>query len=81
MSHTVLKRKIRVKILYVFLAFAAILILLGVRLVFLQVIGGSELQQKAVEQQTRDNLIASHRGAIYDRNRKKLNSSNRNGKP
>ncbi|MBQ2696332.1 MAG: PASTA domain-containing protein [Clostridia bacterium] len=75
MSHTVLKRKIRVKILYVFLAFAAILILLGVRLVFLQVIGGSELQQKAVEQQTRDNLIASHRGAIYDRNRKKLAQS------
>jgi len=75
MSQTVLKRKIRVKILYVFLAFAAILILLGVRLVFLQVIDGSKLQQKAVEQQTRDSLVASHRGAIYDRNRKKLAQS------
>ncbi len=57
------------------MAFAAILTLLGVRLVFLQVIDGSELEQKAVEQQTRDSLVASHRGAIYDRNKKKLAQS------
>ena len=75
MSQSVPKRKIRIKILYVFLAFAAILILLGVRLVFLQLINGAELQKMAIEQQTRDNLIASHRGAIYDRNKKKLAQS------
>ncbi len=61
--------------LITFIAFAAILFLLGVRLVFLQVIQGSDLQQKAVEQQTRDSLVASHRGAIYDRNQKKLAQS------
>ncbi len=33
------------------------------------------MQQKAVEQQTRDSLVASHRGAIYDRNKKKLAQS------
>ena len=61
--------------LITFIAFAAILSLLGVRLVFLQVIQGNDLQQKAVEQQTRDSLVASHRGAIYDRNQKKLAQS------
>ena len=75
MNQTVPKRKLRIRILYIFLAFAAILTLLGVRLVFLQVIGGAELEQKAVEQQTRDSLVASHRGAIYDRNKKKLAQS------
>ncbi len=75
MSQTVPKRKLRVKILYAFLGFAAILLLLGARLVFLQLIEGPELQKKAIEQQTRDNLIASHRGAIYDRNKKKLAQS------
>ena len=60
--------------LITFIAFAAILSLLGVRLVFLQVIQGNDLQQKAVEQQTRDSLVASHRGAIYDRNQKKIKS-------
>lgn len=75
MNQTVPKRKIRIKMLYVFIAFAAILSLLGVRLVFLQIIGGAELQKKAVEQQTRDSLVASHRGAIYDRNHKTLAQS------
>ncbi len=75
MNETVPKRKIRIRILNIFLAFAAILILLGVRLVFLQIIDGGELQKRAVEQQTRDSLVASHRGAIYDRNRKTLAQS------
>ncbi len=75
MNQTVPKRKIRIKMLYVFIAFAAILSLLGVRLVFLQIIGSAELQKKAVEQQTRDSLVASHRGAIYDRNHKTLAQS------
>ncbi len=75
MKQSVPKRKLQIKILYVFIAFAAILSLLGVRLVFLQLIDGSDLQKKAIEQQTRDNLVASHRGAIYDRNKKKLAQS------
>ncbi len=75
MNNTVPKRKIRIRILYVFTAFAVLLFLLGVRLVFLQIIQGGELQKKAVEQQTRDSLVASQRGAIYDRNQKKLAQS------
>lgn len=75
MNQTVPKRKLRIRILATFMAFAAILSLLGVRLVFLQIVDGNTLQQKAVEQQTRDSLVASHRGAIYDRNKKKLAQS------
>jgi len=69
------KRKLRIRILSTFLAFAAILTLLGVRLVFLQVIQSGELQKKAVEQQTRDSMVASHRGTIYDRNHKTMAQS------
>ena len=75
MNQTAPKRKLRIRILCVFIAFASLLSLLGVRLVFLQVISGSELHKKAVEQQTRDSLVASHRGAIYDRNKKLLAQS------
>lgn len=75
MNNTVPKRKIRIRILYAFIAFAVLLFLLGVRLVFLQIFQGGELQKKAVEQQTRDSLVASQRGAIYDRNQKKLAQS------
>ncbi|MBE7040787.1 MAG: PASTA domain-containing protein [Ruminococcaceae bacterium] len=75
MSQSAPKRKLRIRILCVFIAFASLLSLLGVRLVFLQIIDGSELHKKAVEQQTRDSLVASHRGAIYDRNKKMLAQS------
>ena len=69
------KRKLQIRMLVVFVAFALVLGLLGVRLFFLQVVGGPELQREAVEQQTRDNEVASKRGTIYDRNRKVLAQS------
>ena len=69
------KRKLRIKILSVFIAFATLLSLLGVRLVFLQIVDGQKLQKEAVEQQTRDNEVASKRGTIYDRNQKPLAQS------
>ncbi len=75
MKQTVPKRKMRIRILTFFIAFAVLLSLLGVRLVFLQVFQGADLEQRAVEQQTRDNLVASHRGAILDRNYKALAQS------
>ncbi len=75
MTNNIPKRKIRIRILYTFIAFAAILFLLGVRLVFLQVIQGGELQQRALEQQTRDSLVSSRRGTIFDRNQKILAQS------
>ena len=61
------KRKLRIKILSVFIAFATLLSLLGVRLVFLQIVDGQKLQKEAVEQQTRDNDVASKRVTIYYR--------------
>ncbi len=75
MNNTVPKRDMRVRILYTLIAFAILLLLLGGRLVFLQLIKGPELQKDALSQQTRDDLVASHRGAIYDRNGKKLAQS------
>ncbi len=69
------KRKLQIRILMVFVSFAVILGALGVRLVFLQVIDGEELQREAMEQQTRDYEVASRRGTIYDRNRKVLAQS------
>lgn len=69
------KRKLRIRIFSTFLAFAVILTLLGVRLVFLQIFQSGELQKKAIEQQTRDSMVASHRGTIYDRNHKTMAQS------
>jgi len=45
----------------------AIVLLIG-RVFFIQILRGSELQEKAFEQQTRDRLIRPNRGSIYDRN-------------
>lgn len=69
------KRKLRIRILFMFTAFAALLTLLCVRLVFLQIVQGASLQKKAIEQQTRDSAVASKRGSIYDRNGKVLAQS------
>lgn len=63
-----IKRRI-VVVLFVFFAIYAGLI--G-RLAFIQIINSSEYQQKALDQWTRDIPIQSKRGAIYDRNLKKL---------
>lgn len=69
------RRKLRIRILYTFTAFAVLLTLLGVRLVFLQVIDGPKLQKMALEQQTRDSEVESKRGTIFDRNGKVLAQS------
>ena len=69
------KRKLRIRVLYTFTAFAIILSLLCVRLVFLQVIDRNHLQKLALEQQTRDSAVASKRGTLYDRNGKVLAQS------
>ncbi len=69
------KRKLQIRILVIFVVFTAILGMLGIRLFFLQVVDGPKLQREAVEQQTRDNEVASKRGTIYDRNYKTLAQS------
>ncbi|MCL2198628.1 MAG: penicillin-binding transpeptidase domain-containing protein [Defluviitaleaceae bacterium] len=46
----------------------AVLALYFVRVLYIQVVRGEELQAMAFEQQTRDRLIRPNRGSIYDRN-------------
>ena len=69
------KRKLQIRILVVFVVFATLLSLLGIRIAYLQIIDGPKLQREAIEQQTRDNIVASRRGTIYDRNGKVLAQS------
>ncbi len=48
--------------------FIALLFALIIRIGFIQIVQGNELQRQATEQQTRDSIINSKRGAITDRN-------------
>lgn len=50
---------------------AGCLVLIG-KIGFLQFVQGKELQSRAIQQQTRDEIITSKRGTIYDRNMKEL---------
>ncbi len=52
-------------------AMAALLLRTG----YLQIIKGPSLKQDAIEQQTRDSIVSSERGTIYDRNYKVLAQS------
>ncbi|MCL2674009.1 MAG: penicillin-binding transpeptidase domain-containing protein [Defluviitaleaceae bacterium] len=56
------------KLLLFLAVFAASMMVLTLRVLYIQVIRGAELQQLAHEQQTRDRLIAPDRGNILDRN-------------
>ncbi|MCL2620073.1 MAG: penicillin-binding transpeptidase domain-containing protein [Defluviitaleaceae bacterium] len=58
----------RKKILLVTGVLAAMLLILGSRILYIQVIHGEILQDRAYEQHTRDRLIRPDRGNIYDRN-------------
>ncbi len=50
----------------------AFLLLLVIRLGWIQIVKGSTYSEKAVEQQTRDTPIEAERGTIYDRNGNEL---------
>ena len=54
---------------------ALVLMLLAVRVAWIQVVRADELTQKAVAQQTKDIPIEAKRGNIYDRNGKELATS------
>ena len=56
-------------------AFSVILVLLVLRLGFIQLVRGAKYQQMAIEQQTKDSVITSKRGIIFDRNGKVLAQS------
>ncbi|MBQ7037045.1 MAG: PASTA domain-containing protein [Clostridia bacterium] len=65
--------KKRMTLLYVLMLSAMILLL--IRTGYLQIIKGPSLKQLAIEQQTRDSVVSSERGTIYDRNYKVLAQS------
>ncbi len=65
--------KKRMTVLYKLCVFFMLLLL--VRTGYLQIVRGPELKQEAIAQQTRDSLVSSARGTIYDRNHKVLAQS------
>jgi stage V sporulation protein D (sporulation-specific penicillin-binding protein) len=54
------------------LLFSIVVALLIVRIGWLQIVNGAELQKEAIEQQTRDRIVTPKRGTIYDVNGKEL---------
>lgn len=59
---------IKKRIVLVSMMFSIIMIVMIVRLAYVQIGMGSFLQDKALEQHTRDRLISPTRGTIFDRN-------------
>ena len=58
-----------------FVLIAVLMVLLLVRVAWIQIVDADELTQKAIDQQTSDIPISAKRGTIYDRNGKELASS------
>lgn len=63
------------RILIVFFAIGLLLLLLCLKLAWIQVVRADEYTDKAIAQQTSDIPIEAKRGAIYDRNGKELATS------
>lgn len=51
-----------------FVIFSVVMVLLCVRVGYLQIVKGEELRKKAVSQQTKDEIVEAKRGDITDRN-------------
>ncbi len=66
------KRKVKSRIGWMMIIFCFALIFLTGRVAWLQTVDGAFLKKAATQQQTRDNVITSKRGTIYDRNNKEL---------
>lgn len=63
------------RIWWMFCAFLLLMLVVIGALVYYQLIKGAEYKEKAIEQQTRDQLVEAKRGEIYDRNMKVLAQS------
>lgn len=63
------------RILVMFCLFLVPMMVVVGALVYYQLIRGAEFKEKAIEQQTRDQLVEAKRGEIYDRNMKVLAQS------
>ena len=68
-------RLIKKRIRMLMLAFLVGVLILVIRLAWIQFVRGSEYSKMAAEQQTRDSVISAKRGNIYDRNMKVLAQS------
>ena len=60
------KRKVKKRILYFMLVFCIAFTALAGRVAWLQTVDGEYLKKAATQQQTRDQVITSKRGTIYD---------------
>lgn len=63
------------RMFFVLKVFSVFFLILALRIAWLQFVRGAEYQQKAMEQQTKDSIITSKRGVIFDRNNKVLAKS------
>ena len=63
---------IKKRLLVVLICFFVFTVSLIVRVAYIQVVQGEELQKKAFEQQNRGRVVSPKRGTIYDRNGKEL---------
>lgn len=60
--------RLKRRIFILMMSFIAGVLMMGVRLAYVQIVEGQKLQELAKEQQTRNRTIAPTRGNIYDRN-------------
>jgi len=60
--------KMKKRVFTIFIIFSILLFGLIFRTGYIQLVQGEELQKEAIAQQTRDSIINSKRGTIYDRN-------------
>lgn len=66
------KKMVRKRVFLYVVAFCCVFTILAGRVAWLQTVDGAKLKKAATQQQTRDNIITSKRGTIYDRNNKEL---------
>jgi stage V sporulation protein D (sporulation-specific penicillin-binding protein) len=72
MTSSKMKRRINKRMYYALSFCMLFLVFLIGKTGYLQIVKGDQLQKQAIEQQTRDRIINSKRGTIFDRNGKQL---------
>ena len=68
-KYTPMKKSGKKRTVLIGLVFMSLLFALVIRIGFIQIVQGEDLQKKAAEQQTRDSIISSKRGAILRQKR------------
>ena len=65
-------KKNKQRMIIAFMIFAVVLVLLSIRIGYLQLVDGAELSKEAVKQQMQDEILTPKRGEILDRNGNEL---------